>query len=142
VTTPGAAGNSRAGEFRAGDAAAAATRAVVDAIHAGQLSDGQLDGCGFWAAKAAGGSGREAATAQPDTGRDNWAGHGFTRPGPGPEVPRDLYQAALQDALAYTTDRDGCGDCDRDLLCETHTARAARTRQYQHALDEELEATT
>jgi hypothetical protein len=104
VTTPGPAGNSRAGKFRTGDAAA-------------------------------------AATAHRDSGRDNWAGHGFTRPGPGPEVPRDLYQAALEDALAYTTDRDGCGDCDRDLLCDTHTTRAARARRYQHALDEELEAT-
>jgi hypothetical protein len=57
-------------------------------------------------------------------------------------VPRDLYRAALEDALAYTTDRDGCDDCDRDLLCEGHTARAARACQYQHALDGELQATT
>jgi hypothetical protein len=140
VTTPGPAGNSRGGEFRTGDAAAAATQAVIDAIHAGQLSDGQHD-CGLWAAKAAGGPGCEAVTAHRDTGRDSWAGHGFTRPGPGPEVLRDLYRAALEDALAYTTDRDGCGDCDRDLLCEAHAARAARACQYQDALDEELEAT-
>lgn len=77
----------------------------------------------------------------PPTDPVPWAGRGFTRPGPWPEVPRDLYRAALQDALAYTSDRDGCGDCDRDLLCDTHTARAARARQYEHALDEELEAT-
>jgi hypothetical protein len=51
-----------------------------------------------------------------------------------------LYRAALQDALAYTADREDCGDCDRDRLCDTHTARAARARQYQQALDEELEA--
>jgi hypothetical protein len=51
-----------------------------------------------------------------------------------------LYQAALEDALAYTNDRDACGDCDRDRLCETHTARAGRARQYQDALTEELEA--
>jgi hypothetical protein len=69
-----------------------------------------------------------------------WAGQGFSRPGPGPEVPRDLYRAALQDALAHTTDRDGCSECDRAQLCETHTARAARAHQYQQALDEELEA--
>jgi hypothetical protein len=55
-------------------------------------------------------------------------------------VPRDLYRAALEDALAYTTDRDGCGDCDRDQLCETHTARAARAEQYRQALEQELEA--
>jgi hypothetical protein len=75
-----------------------------------------------------------------ETAQRGWAGPGFTRPGPGAEVPRDLYRAALQDALAYTTDRDSCGDCDRDQLCDTHTARAARARQYQDALDEELEA--
>ena len=81
-----------------------------------------------------------AATRAHETAQRGWAGPGFTRPGPGAEVPRDLYRAALQDALAYTTDRDGCGDCDRERLCETHTARAARARQYQDALDEELEA--
>jgi hypothetical protein len=75
------------------------------------------------------------------TAQRGWARAGFTRPDSAAEVPRDLYRAALQDALAYTTDRDGCGDCDRDQLCETHTARAARARRYQHALDEELEAT-
>ena len=84
---------------------------------------------------------RTGATQAQATAAGGWAGHGFTWPGPGPEVPRDLYQAALQDALAYTTDRDGCGECDRDLLCDTHTARAARARHYQRALDEELEAT-
>lgn len=81
----------------------------------------------------------EAPQAQAATA-GGWAGRGFTRPGPGPEVPHGLYRAALQDALAYTTDREDCGDCDRDRLCETHTARAARARQYQQALDEELEA--
>jgi hypothetical protein len=55
-------------------------------------------------------------------------------------VPPDLYRAALQDALAYTTDHDGCPDCDRDQPCDTHTARAARAQRYQHALDQELEA--
>ena len=70
----------------------------------------------------------------------SWAGRGFTRPGPGAEVPRDLYRAALEDALAYTTDHDGCPDCDRGALCEPHAARAARARQYRQALDRELEA--
>ena len=55
-------------------------------------------------------------------------------------MPRDLYRAALEDALSYTTDRDACGDCDRDQLCDIHTVRAARACQYQDALDEELEA--
>ena len=72
--------------------------------------------------------------------RGNWAGHGFTRPGPGAEVPRDLYRAALEDALAYTADHDGCTDCHRSLLCEPHAARAARAQHYQQALDRELEA--
>ena len=70
----------------------------------------------------------------------SWAGRGFTRPGPGAEVPPDLYRAALQDALAYTTDHEGCPDCDRGALCEAHAARAARAQQYQQALDRELEA--
>ena len=70
----------------------------------------------------------------------SWAGRGFTRPGPGAEVPRDLYRAALEDALAYTTDHDGCTDCDRGRLCEPHAARAARAQQYRQALDRELEA--
>ena len=78
-----------------------------------------------------------AATHTHETAQRGWAGPGFTRPGPGADVPQDMYRAALQDALAYTTDRDGCGDCDRDQLCETHTARAC---QYQDALSEELEA--
>jgi hypothetical protein len=69
-----------------------------------------------------------------------WAGHGFSRAGPGAEVPRDLYRAALQDALAFTTDRDGCGECDGARLCETHTERAARAQQYQQALEHEMEA--
>ena len=86
--------------------------------------------------------GRPPATTQThDTTQRAWAGPGFTRPGPGAEVPRDLYRAALEDALAYTTDRDACGDCDRDQPCDIHTVRAARARQYQDALDEELEAT-
>jgi hypothetical protein len=72
--------------------------------------------------------------------RGSWAGRGFTRPGPGAEVPRDLYRAALEDALAYTTDHDGCTDCDRGRLCEPHAARAARAQQYRQALDRELEA--
>jgi hypothetical protein len=55
-------------------------------------------------------------------------------------VPRDLYRAALQDALAFTIDRDGCGECDRARLCETHAERAARARQYQQALEQEMEA--
>jgi hypothetical protein len=59
-----------------------------------------------------------------------WAGHGFSKPGPGAEVPRDLYRAALQDALAFTIDRDGCGECDgaaREALrlCEADQARHA-----------------
>ena len=81
-----------------------------------------------------------AFPAQPGADRASWAGRGFTRPGPGAEVPTGLYRAALEDALAYTTDRDGCGDCDRDRLCGPHAARAARARQYQQALDQELEA--
>src|SRR5579871_1678806 len=72
--------------------------------------------------------------------RGAWAGRGFTRPGPGAEVPAGLYRAALEDALAYTTDHDGCGDCDRGRLCEIHAARATRARQYQQALERELEA--
>jgi hypothetical protein len=55
-------------------------------------------------------------------------------------VPRDLYRAALQDALAFTIDRDGCGECDGARLCETHTERAVRARQYQQALEQEMEA--
>ena len=70
----------------------------------------------------------------------SWAGRGFTRPGPGAEVPRDLYRAALEDALAYTADHDGCPDCDRGALCEAHAARAGRAQQYRQALDRELEA--
>ena len=76
--------------------------------------------------------------AEPDQG--GWAGRGFTRPGPSAEVPQDLYRAALQDALAYTTDRDGCGECDRDRLCPTHASRAARAEQYQQALEQQMEA--
>ncbi len=82
---------------------------------------------------------RDAATAQTATEPDGWAGPGFTRPGPGAEVPRDLYRAALEDALAYTADRDGCGECDRARLCETHASRAARAKQYQRALEQERE---
>ena len=70
----------------------------------------------------------------------SWAGRGFTRPGPGAEVPRDLYRAALEDALAYTADHDGCPDCDRGALCEAHAARAGRAQQYRQALGRELEA--
>jgi len=40
-------------EPKTGTAAAAATRAVLDAINSGQLRAEQLDDCGFWAAKAA-----------------------------------------------------------------------------------------
>ena len=59
-----------------------------------------------------------------------WAGCRFSKPGPGAEVPRDLYRAALQDALAFTTDRDGCGECDGAArqalrLCEADQARHA-----------------
>ena len=54
-------------------------------------------------------------------------------------MPRDLYRAALEDALAYTTDHDGCTDCDRGRLCEPHATRAARAQQYRQALDRELE---
>jgi hypothetical protein len=68
-----------------------------------------------------------------------WARHGFSRPGLGAEVSRDLYQAALQDALAFTTDRDGCRECDRARLCETHAERATRAQQYQEALEHEME---
>jgi hypothetical protein len=80
------------------------------------------------------------APAQAGADRGSWAGRGFTRPGPRAELPTDLYRAALEDALAYTTDHDGCTDCDRSLLCESHAARAARAQQYQQALDRELEA--
>jgi hypothetical protein len=55
-------------------------------------------------------------------------------------VSADLYRAALEDALAYTTDHDGCPDCDRSRLCEAHTARTIRAQQYRQALDRELEA--
>jgi hypothetical protein len=55
-------------------------------------------------------------------------------------VPRELYRAALADALAYTTDRDGCAECDGPRLCETHTARAVRAAGYQQALEHEMEA--
>jgi hypothetical protein len=81
-----------------------------------------------------------AFPAQAGADHGSWAGRGFTRPGPGAEVPRDLYRAALEDALAYTTDHDGCPDCDHGALCETHAARAARAQQYRQALDRELEA--
>src|SRR5437016_2827171 len=72
----------------------------------------------------------EEAVNTPPTGPAQGARHGFTRLGPGPEVPRDLYRAALEDALAYTTDHDGCGDCDRDLLCDTHTAPASTSARW------------
>jgi hypothetical protein len=142
VTAPAAAsGPGSAAQFRTGHAAAAATQAVLDAIGAGRPGDGQVDDCSFWAAKAtATGPGPGAVTVPGGTGAPGWAGRGFTRPGPGAEVPRDLYRAALEDALAYTTDHDGCGDCDRGQLCETHDARAARAQQYRQALDRELEA--
>jgi len=78
--------------------------------------------------------------AQPSAGWDGWAGRGFTRPGPRADVPRDLYRAALEDALSYTADRDGCGECDRELLCAAHASRATRAEQYQRALEQELEA--
>jgi hypothetical protein len=78
------------------------------------------------------------ATADPHRG--GWAGRGFTRPGRGAEVPPDLYRAALEDALAYTTDRDCCAECGKDRLCDTHATRAARAGQYQRALHLELEA--
>lgn len=81
-----------------------------------------------------------ASPAQAGADRGSWAGRAFTRPGPGAEVPAGLYRAALEDALAYTTDHDGCTDCDRDRLCEPHAARAARASQYQQALEQELEA--
>ena len=81
-----------------------------------------------------------ACPAQAGADHGSWAGRGFTRPGPNAEVPRDLYRAALEDALAYTADHDGCTDCDRGRLCESHDARAARAQQYRQALDRELEA--
>jgi hypothetical protein len=81
-----------------------------------------------------------AVPAQAGADHGSWAGRGFTRPGPGAEVPRDLYRGALQDALAYTTDHDGCPDCDRGALCESHAARAARAQQYRQALAQQLEA--
>lgn len=81
-----------------------------------------------------------ACPAQAGADHGSWAGRGFTRPGPGAEVPTDLYRAALQDALAYTVDHDGCPDCDREAPCEAHAARAGRAQQYQQALDRELEA--
>jgi len=85
-----------------------------------------------------------AATAGPQPGPHpaGWAGAGFSRPGPAPRPApgRELYRAALEDALAYTTDRDGCADCDGTALCESHAARAARAGLYQRALEQELEA--
>ena len=81
-----------------------------------------------------------AFPAQAGADHGSWAGRGFTRPGPNAEVPRDLYRAALEDALAYTADHDGCTDCDRGRLCESHDARAGRAQQYRRALTHELEA--
>ncbi len=74
-----------------------------------------------------------------DQHEHDWAGRGFTRPGPAAEVPGDLYRAALEDALAYTADQDGCGECDHARLCETPASRAARAKQYQRALEQERE---
>lgn len=138
---PGRSSGGAAGH-RTGPAATAATQAVLDAIRGSQLDAGQLEDCGFWPAKAADRPGPDAAAARADPGRDVWAGRGFTRPGPGAEAAPGLYRAALEDALAYTTDRDGCGDCDRDRLCDTHTTRTARAAAYQAALDQELEASS
>jgi hypothetical protein len=86
----------------------------------------------------------QAVPAQPDPHLADWAGAGFSQPGPvGHSVPsRELYRAALKDALAYTADRDGCGECDGAQLCETHTSRAARAEQYEWALEREMEPTT
>ena len=81
-----------------------------------------------------------AAPARASVDGCGWAGRGVTRPGPGAEVPTGVYRAALEDALAHTTDHDGCPDCDRRALCEAHATRAARAQQYQQALDRELEA--
>jgi hypothetical protein len=144
MTTPNAASGPGSGaEFRTWAAAAAATQAVLDAISAGQLRGGQLDDCGFWSAKAAAiRHGPEPVAAHAGTGPAGWPGRGFTRPGPGTEVPRDLYRAALEDALAYTADNDGCSECDRGQLCETHAARAARAEQYQRAWEQEMEASS
>jgi hypothetical protein len=82
-----------------------------------------------------------AASARLDPREADWAGTGFSRPGPaGHSAPsRELFRAALQDALAFTANRDGCGECDGARLCETHTSRAARAKQYKQALEQEME---
>jgi hypothetical protein len=100
-----------------------------------------------WPGRAEAGVG---APAKPYTGGRNstpgWPGRNAPAPSrPGSSGPRRdlvaLYQFADLIGRRHTTDRDGCPDCHRDQLCETHAARAARARQYQHALDQELEAT-
>jgi hypothetical protein len=82
------------------------------------------------------------ALARPDPHEADWAGTGFSHPGPTEHSAprRELIRAALRDALAFTADRDGCGDCDGARLCETHTRRAARAEQYKQALEQEMKA--
>jgi len=110
-------------------------------VNSGQLTWAQLEGCAFWADQAAEQRPQAQAPRHPGpAGQAAWAGRGFTRPGPGAEPPRELYLAALQDALAYTSDRDGCAECDGAARCEAHAARAVRAGYYQRALDQELEA--
>jgi hypothetical protein len=83
----------------------------------------------------------ETAPTRPDPHEADWAGTGFSRPGPAEHsVPsRELFRAALEDALAFTADRDNCDGCHDARLCETHTSRAARAEQYMQALKQEME---
>jgi hypothetical protein len=80
------------------------------------------------------------ALARPDPHEADWAGTGFSKPGPAEHVPpsRWLFRAALQDALAFTANRDSCGECDGARICQTHTSRAARAQQYKQALRQEM----
>ena len=84
----------------------------------------------------------QAALARPDPHEADWAGAGFSQPGPAEHsVPsRELFRAALEDALTFTADRDGCDECDGARLCETHTSRVARAQLYKQALKQEMEA--
>jgi len=78
---------------------------------------------------------------RPDPHEADWAGAGFSQPGPAEHSPpsRRLFRAALEDALAFTTSRDSCDQCDGARLCQTHTRRAARAEQYKQALKQEME---
>jgi len=84
----------------------------------------------------------EAAPTRLDPHEADWAGTGFSRPGPAEHsaASRELFWAALEDALMSTADQDSCDGCQGARLCETHTSRAARAEQYKQALKQEMEA--